>query len=590
MKRILFLSMICVLLAVSIVLAQSHCPPDPPMPTPYPPNPTYTPRPTYTPNPTYTPRPTYTATATVTDTPLPTATATCRPTYTPLPTQPTYTPYPTATEYLTSTPYPTPISSPMAAFYVDGSCIHNGDGTDPICASATGGEGPFNSLANARAAMVGDQSSNSLLFKRGQTFSGQFTVGAHGTAGHPFIISAYGTGDKPVISGGSNGILIRESYIIVDGLHVTGATGAWQAGINVIYPASNITIQNCLIDYCDYSGIKALDVNNLLVDSNEAAYCGRVDAYGIDVRRTGSTHNPTGIVIKNNIVHHTIDYGMVVIGHAPYRIQNVEIYGNESYSNSTGLYLYQVNDSLIYDNEFHHNYGPSEEYGIAVGGGSNNEFYDNEIYDNHNIAIQFYGDDSYGASSGNKFYRNFIYGHTEGNGHAINVVAISPNLADDNIFSYNIITGNNVGFAPNGADISGGAFYNNTIYGNSRAIDYEWWDTGGWAYRNNIFAENDYDIYGPNLYVLDHSYNLYWNSVGGTRVLFDGITYTVVDITDFEPTAIGLDPKLVNPPDDLHLLPLSPCIDAGTGVDLILDFEENPIVGLPDIGAYEYLP
>jgi len=39
---------------------------------------------------------------------------------------------------------------------------------------------------------------------------------------------------------------------------------------------------------------------------------------------------------------------------------------------------------------------------------------------------------------------------------------------------------------------------------------------------------------------------------------------------------------------DFHLLSTSPCINAGTDVGLTEDYAGNPIIGAPDIGAYEY--
>jgi hypothetical protein len=82
-------------------------------------------------------------------------------------------------------------------YYVD-TASSGGDGTTTATSGATAA---FATVAAAQAAITGDQSDNSLLFKRGGVWREQFTVGANGTSGHPFTIGAYGTGDKPVISG-----------------------------------------------------------------------------------------------------------------------------------------------------------------------------------------------------------------------------------------------------------------------------------------------------------------------------------------------------------------------------------------------------
>lgn len=54
-----------------------------------------------------------------------------------------------------------------------------------------------NTVWNAGTFAPGD----SILFNRGDTFIGTITVKESGTSGHPIVISAYGTGDNPIITG-----------------------------------------------------------------------------------------------------------------------------------------------------------------------------------------------------------------------------------------------------------------------------------------------------------------------------------------------------------------------------------------------------
>jgi|GEM_PF-2964798 len=51
---------------------------------------------------------------------------------------------------------------------------------------------------------------------------------------------------------------------------------------------------------------------------------------------------------------------------------------------------------------------------------------------------------------------------------------------------------------------------------------------------------------------------------------------------------ITSDPLFVTVGSDFHLQSTSPCINAGIDVGLLSDYLGNPIIGLPDIGAYEY--
>lgn len=58
---------------------------------------------------------------------------------------------------------------------------------------------PFQTITkiNSLTLVAGDQ----VLFRKGDTFRGQLNIRQSGTSGNPIIIDAYGTGNKPVISG-----------------------------------------------------------------------------------------------------------------------------------------------------------------------------------------------------------------------------------------------------------------------------------------------------------------------------------------------------------------------------------------------------
>jgi hypothetical protein len=82
----------------------------------------------------------------------------------------------------------------MSSYYVDTAGDNENSGESALL--------PWATIAYAQGELTGDQSDNSLLFKRGCTWREQFTVGAYGTAGHVFTIGKYGTtGADPIISG-----------------------------------------------------------------------------------------------------------------------------------------------------------------------------------------------------------------------------------------------------------------------------------------------------------------------------------------------------------------------------------------------------
>ena len=85
------------------------------------------------------------------------------------------------------------ICSPLFAttFYVDAT---NGSDSN----SGTSTSSAWKSAAKAQSTTL--QAGDSLLFKRGETFKGPFSIYSSGTAGNPITIGAYGDGERPIIS------------------------------------------------------------------------------------------------------------------------------------------------------------------------------------------------------------------------------------------------------------------------------------------------------------------------------------------------------------------------------------------------------
>jgi len=77
-------------------------------------------------------------------------------------------------------------------YYLSNSGNDANSGTDPSSPWQT-----LNKLNSFKNLKAGDK----VLFKRGDTFYGSITVSNSGTAGNPITFSAYGTGEKPVITG-----------------------------------------------------------------------------------------------------------------------------------------------------------------------------------------------------------------------------------------------------------------------------------------------------------------------------------------------------------------------------------------------------
>ena len=77
-----------------------------------------------------------------------------------------------------------------------------------VCASSTGLGDDFFISTQAQFDELRDATfapGDNVLFERGRVFNGMFAPTAVGAAGNPITISAFGTGDKPVIN--NNGVI-----------------------------------------------------------------------------------------------------------------------------------------------------------------------------------------------------------------------------------------------------------------------------------------------------------------------------------------------------------------------------------------------
>lgn len=145
---------------------------------------------------------------------------------------------------------------------------------------------------------------------------------------------------------------------------------------------------------------------------------------------------------------------------------------------------------------------------------------------------------------------------------------------------------------------------NNTITANSYKQGTGVWasindstDGGGWSsilknlfIRNNIFVDQNQSGYG---WLRFYSGTGSLDSVQATNNVLYGCAnnnnpYYGANLTHYSfADTLKRDPKLVSAT-NLHLQSTSPAINAGVNWGQTTDYEGNPIIGTPDIGAYEY--
>lgn len=78
-------------------------------------------------------------------------------------------------------------------YYVAANGSNNNNGTSAST--------PWQSISKVNASFGIIAAGDSILFRRGDTFYGALVVGKSGASGRPVVISAYGTGSKPIITG-----------------------------------------------------------------------------------------------------------------------------------------------------------------------------------------------------------------------------------------------------------------------------------------------------------------------------------------------------------------------------------------------------
>jgi hypothetical protein len=136
--------------------------------------------------------------------------------------------------------------------------------------------------------------------------------------------------------------------------------------------------------------------------------------------------------------------------------------------------------------------------------------------------------------------------------------------------------------------------YNNTIIANGSGYVIGVDSLVPGEFKNNIIVgvsgitllKSDYSYHNPN-WISDYND---WRGTGGfqlARTQYSTLTAWAA-VVGGEVHSITSDPLFTTNYPNFHLRSGSPCIDAGTNVGLTTDFDGSSIVGVPDIGAYEY--
>jgi hypothetical protein len=404
------------------------------------------------------------------------------------------------------------------------------------------------------------------------TFTGiSITPRSHGNAGHPIVIRGDYSGHPGIIDGNNS---------ITNGIYSASAS------VHDITIA-NLDVKNTTSTGISLSVISAATTANFILDNCNVYNIGQSNAGGEGIILFGS---------GNKIIDNTI-----------------------SYTGGDGIYVQGDNVEIG-----HNTIGHVSMFGSQDVGGGGDCIQLGSFYSSSNFwAHDNYCDHSDIDAKSCVIVENAINPLIEKNtciGSRIGLLSINSTgvitrynsvagafqngievTDSDGSWYYNVINGGCGSDSAPGAILTGGSnthtmsFYDNTIYNvngfgfysdnssSSSVINFE----------NNIVSNTGgfllaYEQTGP---VINSNYNIFYG--GPTNKFRWGGNESIQNIADWV-TASGEDgnSKYQNPlfvsTNNLSLLTNSPAINAGTNVGLTTDYAGNPIVGIPDIGAYEY--
>lgn len=338
-----------------------------------------------------------------------------------------------------------------------------------------------------------------------------------------------------------------------------------------IHPATNGAASTCTISGVtgtmtgngtdDFLGVIVKNIPNAIVQNCNFTCSGNASAnVGIQIGTSGGYQSDGAIIRSNTVTINAaacfgLQIGNALTGAEDNKCNNGAIYGNTV----LGIYNGQI----------------ATPHGICIGPETNCVVYRNTVrnfyvgiiatkmtggavYDN--ILLEPYGRILYAkGSNGTKFYNNTV---VFTNGFA-GIPFYATNSELDQSVSTNIVYANNLAYSP----------LANQVFCDVLPLNV------GWAESTATFSNNVYYTSG---------------AAAATPWSYQTNTYATLPLwiaSGHDTNSLAGDPRFrAITSGDFSLLWTSPAINAGvsTGGVVTTDFAGNPILGTPDIGAYEY--
>lgn len=385
-----------------------------------------------------------------------------------------------------------------------------------------------------------------------------------------------------------------QSYIVIDGIKVQNSTTynvTVSGGSNILlknirstlplgkktphleFPSSpkNVTLQNIITYGGSYGLYIDSEVDNINIISGEFSYA-LID--GISVYGSGT--NTKNITIDGAYSHHNGRQGIDMAKCQFITVRNCHC----SYNAASGIQIEaQGNNSLIENNLC--------EYNCRGGGYANSDFeagiwiYNTDVSIVRNNTIRY-------NQTGLRFVQ------------ASNFQAYNNVISNNNYQPPAFPTTQNT----SGVDFntSSGAFYNNTLYGNSslnsKLGSLYIYPNGisTLSIKNNVIMNDggtkDMGMDQPIGSVVISDYNLVFNANRAVKIKMKASTYTwdfYKMVSGNDANSLNSDPKFLNISDeDYRLQSTSSAINAGENVGILTDHSDQPRHESYDIGAYKF--
>jgi len=461
-----------------------------------------------------------------------------------------------------------------------------------------------------------------ILLKAGNSFDGPLNISNSGTSKSPITISKYGNGGKPIINGDHPNAIWSA---------VIGHTGVYESSIDApsiqkLYDKNNNLYKKKV------RGEEPLDtwLNSFSAGdwgftySPEKIYLRTLDgSFPTQMRliewSTVRIQYGSDYVTVDNVDVRNGHIGIVADGGDNFVIKNCNIqdmwsmgiycvpYSNAAFNGEiahntitrtgwTSVYFFQVHNSWIHHNTL--SYAQDTILGIAIMGkelcgvglerGQNNLVEYNYISYMGDACFDYYYEvntvvrynkgfhtraGAYPMGTGLKLYYNVF-----------NLSGVWGGIGAQHIYDSKLSP------AP---DSGANEIYNNTVYNFNVYGIYSISDSDSVIYKNNlIIANSNVNLIQANSGIFNS--NIYYNTKGGSgRWKWKGTNwYTLAELqitSGQDAYSVYGDPLFTDATNGKFTLKSgSPAINAGVNVGLTKDILGNPIVGNPDIGAYEY--